>query len=102
MLTTSHARSAIASRATTGLVIVSSRQIGVRSRSARRAWSSSASGASGCSSARELELVQHGEAVGVGQRVAPVGVGLQHDVGADCGAYGGDRVDVVARARSSA
>ena len=67
MLTTRHAPSSIASRATDALVIVSSRPIGVRSRAARRAWSSSASGASGCSMHARSNASSSVEVIGVGR-----------------------------------
>ena len=83
-------------RRSRALVIVSSRPIGVRSRAARRAWSSSASGASGCSKHARPNASSAREVVGVVERVAPVRVDLERDVGSDLGAHRGDDVDVVA------
>ena len=97
MLTTAHACSAIASRDPAALVIVSSRPIGVRSCSARRAWSSSASGASGCSRQATSNGSSAAQPVRVVERVAAVGVDLDRDVVADRAAHRGDHVDVVAR-----
>ena len=67
MLTTRHAPSSIASPRRARLVIVSSRPIGVRSRVARRAWSSSASGASGCSMHARSNASSACEVIGVGR-----------------------------------
>ena len=88
MLTTSHAPTSIASRAVCVLVIDSSRPIGVPEKLAQPRVIEERAGRERLFDAREVERAELFEQVVLGERVAPVGVHLDHHVGPDLGAHG--------------